>query len=396
MNRNQSILYLTSYAPSTERPRAYNILRGLARHFRISLVAQVRSGRERFSAERMEKHCERIKTVWLPRWRAWLNCLMALPTRTPLRAAYFRNPAMKSAIHRRMREEEFDLIHVEHMMAAHFAADLQHRLRSFDALDSITRLQEKILQHTNSQVQRLISREELPKLRRYEPLLCRRFDCVLTSTELDREALGVGNVRVVPNGVDLDYYQPRHVNPDSNTVLFYGRLSYVANVDAIGWFLREIFPRIVARRPSARLLIVGPSAPPFVMRAASHNITVAGHVEDVRPYLRRPCAVVCPVRFAVGTQNKVLEPMAMGVPVLATTEAIASLSAEPEKHLLVADDPDAFAEQAVRLFDDEALRATLAQQGREYVEAHHDWNRICDDLAGFYREKIESRIRTAP
>lgn len=388
MSTKPHILFLTSYAPSTERPRAYNILRGLARHFRVSLIAQVRSASQRKAVETLRSHCDHVESVELGRWRVIRNCLLHLPTTVPIRAAYFFNPNMSEAIARRLAAERYDLVHVEHMMAAHFAARLRGVLRSFDTIDSIARLQRKILRHARHSLERLISLEELPKVRRYEPRLCRRFDCVLTSTELDRRALSVAGVRVVPNGVNLGYYQPSDVEPEADTILFYGRLSYVANAEAIDWFLTEIFPRILAERPATRLFIVGPSPPQTVVLAASDHVIVTDRVPDVREYLRRARLVVCPIRFAVGTQNKILEPMAMGIPVVATTEAIAAMAAEPETHLLTGDDPASFARQVVRLLRDDELRPLIAARALEYVRKHHDWGPIVDDLARHYLAMI--------
>ena len=394
MPHNPHLLFLTSYAPSTERPRAYNILRGLARHFRVSLIAQVRSAREHEAVEAMRDHCDLVEAVALSRRRALLNCLLHLATPVPLRAAYFFNPRMKRAIARRLAVDRYDIVHVEHLMAAHFAAGLRGPVRSFDAIDSIARLQAKILRFARSPLDRLISLEELPKVRRYEPRLCRRFDCVLVSTELDREALRAPNARVIPNGVDLDYYRPSAAEPEPNTIVFYGRLSYVANAEAIGWFLREIFPRVLADHPRTRLFVVGPS-PPFAVRrmrhAASDNVTVTGRVPDVRPYLQQARVVVCPMRFAIGTQNKILEPMATGIPVVATSEAIAGMSCKSDHDLLLGDDPEAFARQVGRLLRDDALRALIAGNGRDYVEKHHDWRVIVDDLAALYGELVAQR-----
>jgi len=385
------LLFLTSYAPSTERPRAYNILRGLARHFPVSLIAQVRSPWEREAVEQMRSYCDHVEAVPLSRRRVLLNCLLHLARPTPLRAAYFFNPAMKRAIVRRLAANRYNLVHVEHMMAAHFAVGLREVVRSFDTIDSIARLQEKILRGARSPFDRLVSLEELPKVRRYEPRLCRRFDCVLTSTELDRRALRAPNVRVVPNGVDLEYYRPSDVIPEPDTIIFYGRLSYVANAEAIGYFLREIFPRVFSSHPRARLLAVGPSPPRAVRAAASGNVVVTGRVHDVRPYLRRACVVVCPMRFAVGTQNKILEPMAMGIPVVATSEAVSGMTAEPGRDLLIGDDPGTFERAIVRLLTDGALRALIARRALDYVRKHHDWRVIVDDLAAFYRNIVARR-----
>ncbi|MCX8035694.1 MAG: glycosyltransferase [Candidatus Sumerlaeia bacterium] len=386
MPSERRILFLASYAPSTERPRAYNILRGLARHFRVSLIAQARSESDRAAIESLRTCCEGTEAVPLSRARSLANCLRYLPTPTPLRAAYFFNPAMRRAIARQLSTRRFDLIHVEHMMAAHFALPLRGPLRVFDSIDSIARLQEKIAHISGGLLDRLISLNELPKVRRYEPWLCRQFDAVLASTETDCAALRAPNARVVPNGVDLEFFgMDRGDRVDGGEeVLFYGRLSYAANREALRFLLCEIWPRVRAVRPAAILRIVGPSPPRIAAGAAGEGVVVTGRVEDVRPFIRKARAVVCPARFAVGTQNKILEPMAMGVPVVATREAAAEMAAQGDRDLLVADDAGSFAQQVVRLLDDAALRRLIARNARAYVQTHHDWRAIVDSLAGFY------------
>ena len=129
------------------------------------------------------------------------------------------------------------------------------------------------------------------------------------------------------------------------------------------------------------------------MGAASDNIIVTGRVPDIRPYIRRAAVVVCPILFAVGTQNKILEPMAMGVPVVATTEAIEGMAAKPERDILIGDDPETFARRVVQLLSDEGLRRLISDRALAYVRKHHDWRTITDELADFYGEQLEKRIR---
>ncbi len=386
MPSERRILFLASYAPSLERPRAYNILHGLVRHFRVTLIAQARSESDRAAIERLSACCESVEAVPLSRARSLANCLRYLLTPTPLRAAYFSNPAMHRAIARRLSAQRCDLIHVEHMMAARFALPLRGVVRIFDSIDSIARLQEKIARISRTPLDRLISLAELPKVRRYEPWLCRQFDAVLASTRADCAALQAPNARVVPNGVDLEFFKVDATDgiEAGEEVLFYGRLSYAANREALRFLLYEIWPRVRTVRPAATLRIVGPSPPRMAAHAIENGVVVIGRVDDVRPYVRRARAVVCPVLFAVGTQNKILEPMAMGVPVVATPEAVAEMAAQPDRDLLIAADAESFARQVVRLLDDAALRRLIARNARAYVQTHHDWRVIVDSLADFY------------
>jgi glycosyltransferase involved in cell wall biosynthesis len=169
-------------------------------------------------------------------------------------------------------------------------------------------------------------------------------------------------------------------------------MSFHANVTAALHFVRRIFPLIRAARPDARLCIVG-SDPPRAIRALGSDpaISVTGYVPDLREALGRATVAVCPVTVKVGIQNKVLEAMAMGVPVVSTREGVEGLETEPGRDLLVADSPAGFAEHVCRLLADPGLRARLGSAGRRYVEAQHRWDVAASRLEDLYSEAISSR-----
>jgi glycosyltransferase involved in cell wall biosynthesis len=179
---------------------------------------------------------------------------------------------------------------------------------------------------------------------------------------------------VVPNGVDLDYFTPAPSRADVPTIVFTGAMDYFPNADAVTCFAQTVFPRVRRACPSARFVIVGKNPARAVLRLRSlDGVQVTGSVPDVRPYLRDAWVAVAPLRVARGVQNKVLEAMAAGLPVVATSKALQGLDARPGRDLEVEDDAERQAAATVRLLGDPTGRARMGGAARRFVEEHHAW-----------------------
>jgi glycosyltransferase involved in cell wall biosynthesis len=162
-------------------------------------------------------------------------------------------------------------------------------------------------------------------------------------------------------------------------------MSYHANVAAALHFAQEVLPYIWAKAPEVKFQIVGKDPPEVVRRlVADERIQVTGTVKDLRPYLAQATVVVCPVQYAVGVQNKVLEAMAMAKPVVCTSAALAGLDAKEDREALIARAPEEFAEQVLQVCSNASLAQRLARAGRRYVESHHSWENTTWRLTGVY------------
>ena len=192
-------------------------------------------------------------------------------------------------------------------------------------------------------------------------------------------------LRIITNGVDLDYFQPAPLPVASRPVprlVFTGAMDYYANIEAVEWFTKEVFPLIREQEPGAEFLIVGSHPADRVKRLARQTgVTVTGFVEDVRPFLREATVCVVPLRIARGVQNKLLEAMAAGKAAVATPEAIAGLRVVSGEQLLTASAPGEFAQAALKLIRDDRLRESLGRQARRFVETEHDWTPLLQKLA---------------
>ncbi|HZI88998.1 MAG TPA: glycosyltransferase, partial [Candidatus Polarisedimenticolia bacterium] len=180
------------------------------------------------------------------------------------------------------------------------------------------------------------------------------------------------------------------------SLVFVGMMDYFPNVDAVVWFAEEILPFIRAETPDIRFRVVGRNpAKPVRDLARLPNVEILGGVPDVRPYVREAAVSVAPFRIARGLQNKVLEAMAMEVPVVGTPMAFQGIEAA-EEGLRVAEEPAAFARAVSDLLRDPATARALGRRGRAFVERHHRWQDHGEALEALLAEVVERRARAVP
>lgn len=223
--------------------------------------------------------------------------------------------------------------------------------------------------------QRLMLGQEERNSRRLEEWASRSYDLVVSPSPQDARALP-GEVRVIPNGVDSERFRPSPL-PSDPRVVFTGALHTLPNREGIVWFCSEIWPRIRARVPEARLDIVG-SRPPESVTSLDRleGVTVYADVPAVPPFLDRARVTVAPLRIGSGSRLKILEALAAGRPMVGTTIGVEGLDTVPGRHVLVEDEPEAFAQAVVMLLGDDPPAQALAQAGRALVEASYSWTQI--------------------
>jgi sugar transferase (PEP-CTERM/EpsH1 system associated) len=200
----------------------------------------------------------------------------------------------------------------------------------------------------------------------------------------------------IANGVDLDYFQPQTGQAVDNRCIFVGALDYPPNIDAMLWFCREVWPRVRSELPDATLSIVGRN-PTLAVRelSAVAGVEVVGSVPDVRPHMAAASVAIAPLRIARGIQNKVLEAMAMALPVIVSPGALEGLALEPGKHVLLAETAEQWVHAVTRLCQDRATAAKLGSIGREFVESAHDWSTCLNSLDDVLELNSTSRTSAA-
>ena len=391
------VLFVLPYVPSLIRVRPYQLLRELADRHQIAVLA-TGSERDEMSVAALRSICHSVTVVPVSTGAALRSCAQAIIRGAPLQAAVCRDPRLSRELARLLAVGQFDLVHVEHLRAAHVGTTLPAGLPTvYDSVDSISLLLERTQQQSHSLAQRLLASVELARMRRYEAGALRHFDRTAVSSEDDRQALQTlapeVDLAVIRNGVDLDSFRPGPAPRPAATLVFSGKMSYHANATAALLLAQQVLPRVQREHPDVRLHIVG-SGPPRSVRALARDpaITVTGYVADMQEQLTRATVAVCPVTVKVGIQNKVLEAMATGLPVVSTPRGLDGLLAQPEQEILIGADPAGLATQISRLLAEPPLRERLGRAGRHYVETHHRWSGAAQQFEELY-ERALKRVR---
>jgi glycosyltransferase involved in cell wall biosynthesis len=236
----------------------------------------------------------------------------------------------------------------------------------------------------------MFENEEQKRVLRYEQILT-QYNMSLVCSQEDLEYLKteqhVDNIRLLPNGVDLDTFAPRnHDYSHNNILLFTGNMDYAPNVDAVGYFAREVFPLIQQKFPAVKFVIAGQRPVETVTSLANENIIVTGFIKDLAEKYNEASVVVAPLRFGAGTQNKVLEAMAMGIPVVCSNIGFAGLGITSGEGAFMQTTPQAFADSVNELLASEGLRKQTGQKGLEVIRSRFDWDKIAALLEQYFTE----------
>jgi sugar transferase (PEP-CTERM/EpsH1 system associated) len=378
--------------------RPFNMIRHLATRHEVTVATLARTAQERADGEALRNHCAELHVSRVSTFGAWARFGLFGLTGRPATFGYFHSPALYRAVQRLLATRSFDAIVVHCSSMGPYVAGHGGCLKVMDFGDADS---EKWIEYSRTSPFPLswAFRLEGQRVREAERHLGARFTNGSVNAPRERDVLAEYvrcPIAVIPNGVDLEYFRPgRQGAPDrpGNRLVFTGNMSYRPNVEAVSRFVADILPRIRRELPGVQFYIVGMDPTTAVRRLADGDrVVVTGRVEDVRPYFDSASVAVAPLLVARGLQNKVLEAMAMRVPVVASPAAFAGIHAVAGRDLLVAANPEEFSRAVASLLRDGAARDRLAAAGRACVESHHDWGRSLEQLEALVAE----RDRSAP
>ena len=411
-----NILYIVPYVPSLIRVRPFNLIRSLAaRGHKITLLTLWSDEDERETLQELNPYCEEIYSYHLPVWQSLFNCILSLPTKTPLQAVYCWQPKLENLLFSFFSQtnsrRNFDIIHIEHLRGAKYGVELLSKLTKndhkahppvvWDSVDNISYLFRQATTTSKTGFGRWITKFDLPRTENYEGWLPTIFDEVLVTSKLDKEAFlslipengNQSNISVVPNGVDLDYFKPNsELGSEAATLVISGKMSYHANVNMVLYLTNEIMPLIWKERSDVKLWIVGKDPSPEIMALQENRaITITGYVEFILPYLQKATIAVAPIQYGAGIQNKVLEAMACGTPVVSTPKAVSAINVKSEEEIFLGATPEAFAQAVLRLLNNPQLCQQVGKAGQNFVEQNHRWDNIGEQLENIYFRVIQEK-----
>lgn len=372
------VLFLTTRFPVPTRRgdqvRGIHQLRLLARRHEVTLCAVVPttpSAAERAEVEALGVHVDVVPLGWAGAVPALGRVLVGDPR--PLQVLLYARRRARARVAQLIATGRFDVVHAQLVRAATYLPAAGGPPVVVDLIDALSANFARRARHERGPLA-LVSGFEARRLGRFERALLGRVHAGLVVSEAERAAIGAPNLRVVPNGVDVDVFGYRENGRPPARVLFTGNLGYFPNVDAVRWLVGDIFPRVRSARPEAELRLVGARPARAVQAlAGAPGVSLAGDVPAMPPELGAATVAVVPMRAGSGLQNKVLEAMAVGTPVVATPRAIAALAVRPGEDLLVAEDAAGIAAAVVDLLCDPDRARTMARAARAVVERRYRW-----------------------
>ena len=390
------ILFLSNRTPYPpyrgDKLKIFHLAKQLtAKGHELHLLTFAQSEEDLAARPKLETIFTKVHLVPLPAWKSALHATAAMWNYKPVQVLYFRDTGMRRKLEE-VLQEHFNAIHVQHLRMAPYLEGNRSIPRILDLPDAFSLYWERRKAIAKGIFQKWFAAMEAARVLRYERVI-NAYDLALTCSQEDlaylRNQHDADNVRLLPNGVDLDTFCPRdHDYVANKTLLFTGNMDYAPNLDAVQYFVSEILPKIRKAHPEVRFVIAGQRPVEAVKNLANDYISVTGFVEDLAATYNAASVVVAPLRFGAGTQNKVLEAMAMGIPVVCSDIGFAGLGIISGQGAFMETDAERFAERVIQLLGDAVLRKRTGDQGIDIMRARFGWGAVARLLEGYFREVI--------
>lgn len=392
------ILFLANRIPFPpyrgDKLKIYNLAKRLCSKHEIHLLTFTQTEEDKSYIQELEKIFNSVTTIHLPKWKSALNCLSAFWNPMPVQVLYFRSAEMQKAINQIVADNSFDAIHVQHLRMSPYLSNRKDLKRILDLPDAYSLYWERRKKIKRGKLQAMFENMEQARVLKYESVI-NDYNLTLVCSQEDKEYLETthqtNKVRLLPNGVDLSTFRAlEHDYEHQHTLLFTGNMDYAPNVDAVVYFVNEILPIIHQIYPDTKFVIAGQRPIPKVKALANDRVVITGFVKDLSVVYNNASVVVAPLRFGAGTQNKVLEAMAMGVPVVCSHIGFKGLGINSGDGAIMQTDKDAFAQSVIELLSSASLRKTVGQKGKQVINEKFDWDAVSILLEQYLQDVAKS------
>jgi sugar transferase (PEP-CTERM/EpsH1 system associated) len=383
------------------RIRSYRILKALARRHSITVFTFYAATKDDLhSALEHEFNRVVLMPLAIPAGRTFREALSyarSLSSPLPYTVSKFCKPEVAQRLLQLVGETQPDVIVCDFVVAARsipWNLPIPKIVFTHNVEAAIWRHHYKV---AGNPFWKLLSWREYRAMERFERDSLKRADHVLTVSDHDRDVfskvIDPSRITVIPTGVDVEYFRPSPDRDQPATLVFSGAMDWIPNEDAMVYFIKRILPRIRRQIPNASLCVVGrnPSRALLELAASHQGIEITGIVEDIRPFVHRAAVYVVPLRIGGGTRLKIFEAMAMGKAVLSTTIGAEGLPVHPGQDILIADDPEKFADTAIRLLGDPVRREELGRTARELVNRTYSWDAVVQPFETVLNMLVEKK-----
>ena len=384
---------------SGEKIRTYYVLRELSKRHEVTLITLFHQRSELDYLEGLKQICQEVYPFKLKLLKK-ISAAKVIFSKYPWEVIAFYKKEVKAKIRQLLSSHDFDIVWVNFLsMAVYLDHDLASRsIIILDQHNADQLVWRKYALESDNIAMRLFAGLNLKRVTSFQRKVANVVSVVVSVSEEDatftRNQLPADiAVWTVPNGIDIEYFQPSSGDhKDKSVIMFCGSMDTVMNVDAVLQFAREVFPLVREKVPDSEFWIVGRNPPKQVHHLSRRGfIKVTATVEDVRPYYDKAKVFVAPFKFGGGTKLKILEAMAMKVPIVSTSVGCQGIDVMNNAHLVVEDDMERFAKTVTDLLMDERRRAELAKEARKLVEEKYSWISIMKNLESKLMKLVNQR-----
>jgi sugar transferase (PEP-CTERM/EpsH1 system associated) len=380
-----------------DKLRAYYQLKELSKNHEIHLICLSEEKDDLFYLQDLEPYCASIQLAHLSLFRKGWNLINALFTDKPFQVHYFRHPYLKKILNKTISEKQIDVCYVQLIRMVENIS-FEHEVGYYlDYMDCFSAGMFKRADRAHGLI-RYIYLTEAKRLKKYEHKIADRFHAYSIISEADRDSFDAplkNKIQVIPNGISHDFLDFENHSEKDIDLIFTGNMNYYPNIEAARYLCKQIIPGLLNVFPELRVYIVGTDPTLEVQHFAAPNVVVTGYVPDLRPYLARAKVAIAPMFFGSGLQNKLLEAMAMGIPVLTSPLANSSLNAPEDEAICIAHTPEAFINKAIKLLQNDSFAREIGTNGKAYVTRQFDWFKRNADLEAGLEAIIQRKTITS-
>lgn len=357
-----------------DKLRMYHQIRLLSEKFEIVLVSLSDKKVEQEHLDKINEFTSKTYVFRLNKAGIFLRLIKGFFSDKPFQVLYFYDSATKHKIHALIRNENPDIIYNQLLRTAEYTKDLKH-FKILDYMDCFSEGMKKRLGNSSFPFS-AIYKEEYQRLKKYETNIFSFFNKHSIISRQDRDKFKKElreKIYIVPNGVDMQYFSPR-INKVEYELGFVGNMGYRPNIIASEYLVKEVLPELKKHNPDIKILLAGARPSIKVKNLASDNVEITGWVEDIRDAYSSIMVFIAPIFTGIGQQNKILEAMSMGIPVLTTPEVNKAIGAKNGEEVLVAKNKKEFVDHFLFLLNNPDKMETIGQKGRDFVKKTYSWD----------------------
>ena len=380
-----------------DKLKIYNLMAELIDKHEIHLLTIAENQQDTASIDgllqplgKSSKTISRIEYIYRPIWQSAFFTFLGIFSRKPFQIAFFQSRKFRKKLRFLLETENYDAIHVQHIRMAQYFYGIDKSKVILDLPDAFSMYWQRRRDKSKNILQKLFASIEFQRLYEFEKKMIPQFANTLVCSTVDQDFLikstGV-KIDLLENGVDVNQFRPRQeIEFVPGRILFTGNMSYAPNIDALHYFIEEIWPLVLNENPNASFVIAGQKPGPWIQSLASDKITVTGFVKDLAKEYASANVVISPLRIGAGTQNKVLEALSMNIPVVSSEVGYKGLGLEPGEGVIVGKNPTDFSDGILKILNSSQFRNELGTKGGEKIRSRFSWSGIAKKLESYFLE----------